>query len=165
MDAFTQASRSIGEPILGRPLNEISVAKLLGQLFQVTEQFGMETQPQLLLLQKTMVLAEGLGRMLAPDLNMWMLARPMIEDWMRANLGPEARIKRAAGDMAATIERLPRVLENAERTAAMFSSGGLKLHPDSVDALRGKSKGAKRNVSRALPWVLIVILVYLLLSR
>ena len=71
LDAFTQACRSIGEPILGRPLHEISIARLLAQLFQVTEQFEMETQPQLLLLQKTMVLIEGVGRRLDPTVNIW----------------------------------------------------------------------------------------------
>ena len=91
VDAFTQACRAIGEPILGRPLQDISVARLLAQLFQVTEQFGMETQPQLLLLQKTMVLVEGIGRRLDPEINVWTLARPLIEAWMRDNRGPEAR--------------------------------------------------------------------------
>jgi len=70
IDAFTQACRSIGEPILGRPLHEISIARLLAQLFQVTEQFEMETQPQLLLLQKTMVLIEGVGRRLDPEMEL-----------------------------------------------------------------------------------------------
>ena len=80
IDAFTQACRSIGEPILGRPLQEISVARLLAQLFEITEQFDMETQPQLLLLQKTMVVIEGVGRRLDPEINIWTLARPLIED-------------------------------------------------------------------------------------
>ena len=79
---FTQACRSIGEPIMGRPLNEISLAHLLAQLFQVTETFAMETQPQLLLLQKTMLLAEGVGRSLNPELNIWSLTRPLIEEWV-----------------------------------------------------------------------------------
>ena len=73
IDAFTQACRSIGEPILGRPLQEISVARLLAQLFEITEQFEMETQPQLLLLQKTMVVIEGVGRRLDPEINIWSL--------------------------------------------------------------------------------------------
>jgi len=91
IDAFTQACRSIGEPILGRPLHEISIARLLAQLFHVTEEFEMETQPQLLLLQKTMVLVEGVGRRLDPEVNIWSLARPLVEQWMRDNRGPEAR--------------------------------------------------------------------------
>ena len=93
IDAFTQACRSIGEPILDLPLHEISIAKLLAQLFQVTEQFEMETQPQLLLLQKTMVLVEGIGRRLDPSVNIWTLARPIVEQWMRENRGPEAQLR------------------------------------------------------------------------
>ena len=91
VDEFAQACRSIGEPILGRPLADISVARLLAQLFLVTEPYEMETQPQLLLLQKTMVLIEGLGRQLDPTVNMWELARPLIEAWMLDNRGPGKR--------------------------------------------------------------------------
>src|SRR5207253_6520356 len=92
VDAFTQAWRSIGEPILGRPLHEISIARLLAQLFLVTAQFDMETQPQLLLLQKTMVLVEGVGRRLDPSVNIWTMARPLVEEWVRENRGPEAQL-------------------------------------------------------------------------
>ena len=88
--AFTQAIRAIAEPILGLPLAEISLAKLLGLMFQVTERFEMETQPQLLLLQKTMLVTEGVGRTLDPTINMWELARP-------AGGGVDAPQSRAAG--------------------------------------------------------------------
>src|SRR5262249_54580244 len=107
VSAFAQACRSIGEPILGKPLNEISIARLLAQLFQVTEQFEMETQPQLLLLQKTMVLVEGVGRRLNPEINIWALAQPLIEEWMRANRGPEALVYDAASEALETLQRLP----------------------------------------------------------
>ena len=82
LQAFTQACRSIAEPILDKPQNEISIAGLLAHLFQVTETFEMETQPQLLLLQKTMLVAEGVGRKISPDANFWFLAQPLIESWM-----------------------------------------------------------------------------------
>jgi len=141
VDAFTQACRSIGEPILGLPLNQISLARLLGQLFQVTETFEMETQPQLLLLQKTMVVAEGIGRRLNPELNMWSLARPLIEDWMRENRGPEARLREGAAEAAAALGRLPKLLDDVERTAEMLSSGGLRLHPETVRAMGGHNPG------------------------
>src|SRR5437764_1671398 len=107
VDAFTQACRSIGEPIMGRKQQDISLARLLAQLFRVTEQFEMETQPQLLLLQKTMVLVEGVGRRLNPDINIWALARPLIEDWMRTNRGPEAQAYDTAAERAATLPRIP----------------------------------------------------------
>lgn len=141
LDAFAQACRSIGEPILGRPLHEISLARLLAQLFEVTEQFQMETQPQLLLLQKTMLVAEGVGRQLDPSVNMWALARPLIEDWMRENRGPEARILDAAADTAASLERLPALMRNLERTAAALAADGLKLDPATLEALSGRRQG------------------------
>jgi ubiquinone biosynthesis protein len=132
IDAFTQAARSIGEPIMGRPLHEISVARLLAQLFQITEQFEMETQPQLLLLQKTMVLAEGMGRRLDPATNIWALARPLIEEWMRANRGPEAQLIDTLADFGRTVQRLPALVENMERIADEIAAGGLRLHPDTL---------------------------------
>jgi ubiquinone biosynthesis protein len=136
LDAFAQACRSIGEPILGRPVAEISLGRLLAQLFQVTEQFQMETQPQLLLLQKTMVLAEGVGRMLDPGVNMWTLAQPLIEDWMRENRGPEARLRDAAADTIAVLGRLPALMKDLEKLgAAITEGGGLPLHPDTVAKL------------------------------
>ncbi|MGB0749534.1 MAG: 2-polyprenylphenol 6-hydroxylase [Magnetospiraceae bacterium] len=134
LDTFTQACRSIGEPILGRPQSEISMAQLLAQLFQITELFDMETQPQLLLLQKTMLVAEGTGRSLNPNINMWFLAQPLIEDWIKQNLGPQARARDAASDLGAVLERLPRTLSNVERAAALFveaaeqRNGGLSRH-------------------------------------
>lgn len=134
-DAFTQACRSIGEPILGLPLHEISIARLLAQLFQVTETFEMETQPQLLLLQKTLLMAEGVGRSLNDRVNMWTLARPLIEQWMRENRSPEVRLRNFLSEAAAGLERLPSVVKNLEAAAEMIADGGLKLHPDTVRQL------------------------------
>jgi ubiquinone biosynthesis protein len=114
---FAQACRAIGEPILDRPLHEISLGRLLAQLFKVTKQFDMETQPQLLLLQKTMMLAEGVGRMLDPAVNMWLLARPLIEEWMRENRGPEAHLKQVGEDAFAFFARLPTLIDHIERAA------------------------------------------------
>jgi ubiquinone biosynthesis protein len=136
LDWFAQACRAIGEPILGRPLQEISLGRLLAQLFRVTEQFQMETQPQLLLLQKTMMLAEGAGRILDPSVNMWSLARPLVEEWLRENRGPEARLAEAAVDIAGTLARLPALARNLDRVAAQLAEeGGLPLHPETVEAL------------------------------
>ena len=133
VDAFTQACRSIGEPILGRPLHEISIARLLAQLFQVTEQFEMETQPQLLLLQKTMVLIEGVGRRLDPDVNIWTLARPLVEEWMRDNRGPEARLRRAARDTSPTsLDEVPRLLRSLDTLIGDMAREGVVLHAESL---------------------------------
>jgi ubiquinone biosynthesis protein len=162
VDMFTQACRSIAEPILGRPSNEISVARLLGQLFEVTETFAMETQPQLLLLQKSMLVAEGIGRRLAPDVNMWELARPLIESWMTSHLGPAARVKDSVVSIISTIERLPRLMADAERTVEVLRNGGLKLDDESV---RNMGRNGRGIFPAWLPWVLVVVLVYLLWRR
>jgi ubiquinone biosynthesis protein len=132
IDAFTQACRAIGEPILGRPLQEISVARLLAQLFQVTEQFDMETQPQLLLLQKTMVLVEGVGRRLDPEINIWTMAEPLIRCWMRENRGPEARLRERLENAVAAVERLPQLVAGVEALVNDISRNGLLLHADSI---------------------------------
>ncbi len=137
LEMFAQAARALGEPLLNKPLNEISVGRLLGQLFAVTEEFDMETQPQLLLLQKSMLMAEGVGRLLNPNINMWELARPLIEEWMRENRGPEARLIEEVESYAAAVRRLPDVVRGVERTLTALSAGGLRLDPDTVRAAYG----------------------------
>jgi ubiquinone biosynthesis protein len=142
--AFAQACRSIAEPILGKPLNEISLARLLGQLFQITETFEMQTQPQLLLLQKSMLLAEGVGRALAPNVNMWELARPLIEEWMVRELGPEGRIRDVVSDATATLEKLPRLIDSVDAAAQQIQQHGLRLTPETAAAIRGGVAGQRR---------------------
>ena len=132
--AFAQATRAIAQPILGLPLENISLAKLLAQLFEVTEQFQMETQPQLLLLQKSMLVCEGVGRTLDPSVNMWALARPLIEEWMLANRGPMARIATSGEALLERLEELPELVGNLDRAAALIAGGGVRLHPDTLRA-------------------------------
>ena len=165
VDAFTQAARSIAEPILGRPLHEISVARLLGQLFEVTETFAMETQPQLLLLQKSMLVAEGLGRRLDPSINMWELARPLIEGWMASHLGVRARVTQSVKGWAQSLERLPRLIDFAEHAALSMQSGGLKLHPDTIRAMTGRDSSRPGLIRTWLPWILVVALSVALALR
>ncbi|PCJ29129.1 MAG: 2-polyprenylphenol 6-hydroxylase [Rickettsiales bacterium] len=95
LEYFAQSCRAIAEPIIGLAIKEVSIARLLSHLFKVTEDFGMETQPQLLLLQKTMVVVEGIGQSLDEDINMWQLAEPWIKKWAAKNITPEAKILRA----------------------------------------------------------------------
>jgi ubiquinone biosynthesis protein len=94
---FAQALRAIGEPIMDLPADQISMARLLTQLFEVTEQFDMQTQPQLLLLQKTMVVVEGVARTLNPNLNMWKTAEPVVQAWIERKLGPMGKMERRRG--------------------------------------------------------------------
>ncbi|MBM3484430.1 MAG: 2-polyprenylphenol 6-hydroxylase [Alphaproteobacteria bacterium] len=136
-DAFIQALRSIGEPILGRPLNEISIGRLLGHLFKVTETFEMETQPHLLLLQKTMLMAEGLCRSLSPEQNMWLVAQPLIEAWVRVNLGREARLIELIRDGAEAARRGPRLIARAERLLETLEQG-VRFEPATARLMAGR---------------------------
>ena len=111
-EMFAQACRSIGEPIFGKPSHQISIARLLAHLLRVTEQFEMTVQPQLLLLQKTMLMAEGMGTRLNPNVNIWELARPLIEEWMQTHFGPRATVGRAAEDVMEGLRRLPRLIDS-----------------------------------------------------
>ncbi len=136
-DEFAQAARSIAEPILGLPLSEISLARLLAQLFAIAEKFEMRAQPQLLLLQKTMLVAEGSGRHLYPDINMWELARPLIEEWMMENMGPEARMREATEDLLDRLERLPQLIADMEGSISAITRDGLRVNPASLESLTG----------------------------
>ena len=115
LDSFAQACRSIGEPIMGRPVNEISIARLLVQLFQITETFEMETQPQLLLLQKTMMTAEGVAQSLNPNVNFWEAAKPTVEHWMRENMGVEAQAAEVIKDGLALLKKIPAIVRRADK--------------------------------------------------
>ena len=98
------------------------MARLLTQLFEVTAQFNMQTQPQLLLLQKTMVVVEGVARTLNPDLNMWVTAEPVVRGWIERKLGPVGRIEdRRQRPWAGMAMRLPALFEDAARASTMLS--------------------------------------------
>ena len=116
IETFAQALRAVGEPIFGRPAREVSMARLLQQLFETTRRFDMQAQPQLLLLQKTMVVVEGVARGLDPDFDIWAASRPVVERWMLDRMGPEARLREAAEGMGAlgrVAQHLPQLLRNA----------------------------------------------------
>ena len=136
---FAQAIRSIGEPIMDRPANQISMARLLTQLFEITAQFDMQTQPQLLLLQKTMVVVEGVARTLNPDLNMWVTAEPVVGGWIKRQLGPAGKLEEAAGSIHQLFTGLPLMLEDAKRATTMLSDmaaiGGLRLDRETTEQL------------------------------
>ncbi len=153
LEVFAQALRTVCEPIFGRPLREISFARLLAQLLQLTEAFAMPVQPQLLLLQKNMLMAEGISRRLAAELNIWTLAQPLIEDWVRENRGPEARLRDSAVEALDTLRRLPGTVAEVEQVARELAGGGIKLHPDTVKAL-GREGGGRRWYTW-LPWLIV----------
>lgn len=159
VESFAQAIRAIGEPIHNRTAAEISMAKLLLLLFEVTGLFDMRTRPELLLLQKTMVVVEGVARTLDPQLDMWSTAEPVVREWMERNLGPVGRIESAAqelGGMARFIGSAPSMLT---RAAAAFerldeqTKDGLVLSPDTVEAI-GQSKRRGRAWATAALWLI-----------
>jgi ubiquinone biosynthesis protein len=120
LETFAQALRAVGEPLHGIPAREIAMSRLLNQLFETTELFAMQTRPELILLQKTMVVVEGVARTLDPDLDMWKVSEPVVGGWIARNLGPLGRIETAVsaiGDLAALAPRLPKLFDAIERLA------------------------------------------------
>lgn len=116
VDEFARALRAVGEPIFGMDASRISMARLLAYLFEVTERFGMQTRTELILLQRTMVVVEGVARSLNPHINMWQSARPIVEPYIRKNVGPQAFLRDAAATarvLARFGPRLPRLVEAA----------------------------------------------------
>jgi len=169
--AFAQALRSIGEPIFGRPAREVSMGKLLAQLFQVTEQFDMKTRPELILLQKTMVVVEGVARHFDPDHNIWESAEPILKAWMIERMAPETRIEEAAAgalQLGRMMSHLPDVLDRAERTARLLAENvdeeGVRIHPSSADAI-ARAQERSSSYARPLMWVAIGALGALLLAN
>ncbi len=168
---FAQALRAIGEPLMDRDAEDISMATLLSQLFLVTEQFDMETQPQLILLQKTMVVVEGVARMLNPKLNMWTAAEPVVEDWMQSRLGPEGRLQDAS-EGAVTLGRfmadLPELLGSAGQAAhhlsQLTSGGGLRLDNHTTRRLAAVQSRHSRSTRAAL-WIGAIALAALAVAE
>lgn len=164
VEVFAQALRAIGEPIQGRSADEISMADLLGQLFAYTEVFDMETRPELILLQKSMVIVEGVARELDPKLNLWEVAEPVAKSWLEKNLGLVGRA-REASDGAKTIAHVlaeaPALLKQAQKTATEFarmSEEGVRLDAHTVTSL------AKAQARANRPWRVAVILASILVS-
>ena len=164
-DDLAQALRSIGEPIFGQSIKDISGGNLLGQLFEITEKFNMHTQTQLLLLQKTMVVVEGVARKLDPDTNIWEVSRPVLENWIKSVKGPESTIKKTleiSKDILDRIPDLPKVMDNANTTLQMIAEGKLNL-----SALNGRNfeleelklKNLRNNM--VIIFLSIVIVVYI----
>lgn len=162
--AFAQALRSIGEPIHDRTAEDISMGRLLSQLFQVTELFDMQTRPELLLLQKTMVVTEGVARMLDPRLNMWEAAEPVVREWMERELGSGARIREAAegaATLAGLLAAAPKLAEQAGRvgqTLTEMSQTGLRLDQPTIERL-SEARARRNRAGRLALWLGALALV------
>jgi ubiquinone biosynthesis protein len=117
VDEFALALRAIGEPQHGRRVSDISMGKVLGQLFTTTELFEMQTRPELILLQKSMVLVEGVSRTIDPELDIWTLSEPIVSDWVRRAAGPLGRLEALKENFDTAVEtlaRLPAIVDKAE---------------------------------------------------
>lgn len=114
VDEFATALRAVGEPTRGKPVSELSVGQMLDSLFAITRDFDMQTQPHLLLLQKTMVMVEGVATSLNPAINMWDVAAPYVGDWIRGELGPEAAIADGLRDRMKTLALIPDLIKRLD---------------------------------------------------
>jgi ubiquinone biosynthesis protein len=119
---FATALRAAGEPIRGLPVKEISVGRMLESLFSITRDFDMPTQPHLLLLQKTMVMNEGVATALDPDINMWETAEPFLKDWMRSELGPEAYYADRLIELVRAFKKVPQLIDRLDQYYPAFGA-------------------------------------------
>ena len=129
-EEFAQALRSVGEPIFGQTIKDISGGNLLAQLFEITEKFNMPTQPSLLLLQKNMVVVEGVARKLYPETNIWEVSRPVLENWLKNIKSPKTTIDKALTTSAEIIKRIPDfpdLMDRADYALKLMAEGKLSL--------------------------------------
>ena len=162
IDDLAQALRSIGEPIFGQAVKDISGGKLLKQLFDVTEKFNMQTQPQLLMLQKTMVVVEGVARKLHPETNIWTTSKPVLESWLRETKDPINTLNETLQSTSEVIKRLPEfpeIMDKANQALTFLASGQIPQNSNSFTALNNKKSEmiAFRNQS-VIGLLLLVIL-------
>jgi ubiquinone biosynthesis protein len=157
VEEFAQAMRAIGEPIHGRTAEEISMADLLGQLFAYTDVFDMQTRPELILLQKSMVIVEGVARDLDPNINVWTAAEPVAKEWVDTNLSLIGHLRKAGRDaetIGGVLLKMPGLLQKAEQALsglAEFSRSGVRLDEGTENKL---SPGSKRSRSTdAALWI------------
>jgi len=168
VEDFAQAIRAIGEPIHNRSAEDISMAKLLMLLFEVTGLFDMRTRPELLLLQKTMVVVEGVGRSLDPKLDMWSTAEPVVREWIERNLGPAGRLEDAAQG-AGEGRALPRAGARPARPRRPHRRPDRCRHPRRHRAgardgrrHRGAPKARRNRWSAVALWAIVALLTALL---
>ncbi|HEX9905751.1 MAG TPA: 2-polyprenylphenol 6-hydroxylase [Propylenella sp.] len=161
-EEFAQALRAIGEPIHGHRASEISMAKLLGLLFEVTDLFHMETRPELVLLQKTMVVVEGVARRLDPEFDMWTTAEPVVRDWMEQNFGAAGRLEQAGeaiGALSRLAGQIPELARRAERFGAdlaEMTDRGVRLAPETVEGI-GHEVARYGRSGRIALWVIALV--------
>ena len=147
VEDFASALRAVGEPIFGKTSDQVSMAKVLLQLFEITDIFDMKMQPQLIMLQKTMMQAEGVARRLDPEFDMWETSRPVVETSMRRELGPEGRINDFLADLRRaqkTLKAMPEAADNVAALAKAWAAGEVDL---SKPGQNTKPRTLRRNIA------------------
>ena len=169
VENFAQAIRAIGEPIHNRAADEISMAKLLSLLLEVTGLFDMRTRPELIMLQKTMVVVEGVARGFDPKLDIWTTADPVVREWIARNLGPLGKIEGAvngAGDLGKVLAGLPAIAARSVAVLNQFDAmtrDGLVLAPETVEAI-GKAEARRNRWQTIALWVIALTFLGILWS-
>ena len=164
-DEFAQALRSVGEPIFGQSIKDISGGNLLSQLFEITEKFNMATQPQLLLLQKTMVVVEGVARKLYPETNIWDVSKPVLEKWLKDTKSPKSSIDTALKTSSEIIKRipdLPKFIDRADYALKLMAEGKLNLAVGgnkNLEMEQMKLKNFRNNIVISFFGIVIVVLL------
>ena len=160
VDELAQALRSIGEPIFGQSVKDISGGKLLKQLFDITEKFNMQTQPQLLLLQKTMVVVEGVARKLNPDTNIWETSKPVLEKWLKETKDPISNLTETLKDSTEVLKRLPelpQIMDKANQALTFLASGQIPQNSNSYSALKDKEMEMKSFRNQSIIGLLLLV--------
>ena len=160
VDELAQALRSIGEPIFGQSVKEISGGKLLTQLFEITEKFNMQTQPQLLLLQKTMVVVEGVARKLNPDTNIWETSKPVLEKWLKETKDPINNLSdtlKESSEVLKKLPELPKIMEKANQALTFLASGQIPQNSKSYSALEEKRSEIKSFRNQSIIGLLLLV--------
>ena len=163
-EEFAQALRSVGEPIFGQSIKDISGGNLLAQLFEITEKFNMATQPSLLLLQKTMVVVEGVARKLYPETNIWEVSKPVLENWLKNLKGPKSTIDTAINTSAEIIKRIPDfpdLMDRADYALRLMAEGKLSLgfNNKNLEIEQMKIKNFRNNIILVFFGIVIVFLM------
>ena len=159
---LAQALRSIGEPIFGQSVKDISGGKLLKQLFDITEKFNMQTQPQLLLLQKTMVVVEGVARKLDPDANIWEISKPVLEKWLRETKDPVTEIGNILKDTSEVFKKLPelpKVMDKANQALTFLASGQIPQNSNTYSSLNEKKMELRSFKNQSIIGLLFLVIL------
>ncbi|GGY47135.1 2-polyprenylphenol 6-hydroxylase [Parvularcula lutaonensis] len=144
IDAFATALRAVGEPIFGKKADQLDMSRVLQQLFDVTDVFDMRLRPELVLLQRTMVVVEGVARILDPEIDLWGTAEPIVRDYIEREIGGRAFVRQARENLDAArglIEAFPEFAQAAENVAGQLANGGLRLSDDTIIRLARAMKG------------------------